>query len=135
MSEAKIDLHAHTYFSDGWASPGELVNYASAIGVQVLAICDHDNAGGVREALPIASQAGIRLVAAIEFTTHGIEIYHHAIDQTARSHFLTLAHRYNLAITGGSDEHGWPSGLPYLGNQPVTFAMLEKLARKAGACL
>ncbi len=69
MNEMKIDLHTHTYFSDGRASPAELVNYAARIGVQILAICDHDNARGVREALSIASQVGIRLIPAVEFTT------------------------------------------------------------------
>jgi len=284
MPELKIDLHTHTYYSDGRASPAELVNYAKQTGVQYLAICDHDNARGVREALPIDAQVGIQLVPGVEFTTRwdacempawesdvdllgyfidpasqfflkieeaaladfssrmetwcaaltaagypvtmqdvllknkrypgtmqliqavaakendndlikadqivraqmnkvppcshsieqaiadihacggvavlahpgtqylrwhggllsenglkllvdagldGIEIYHFLVDQAARRHFFSLARRYNLAITGGSDEHGWPAGLPYLGNQPVTYEMLSNLANKA----
>jgi len=282
--ERRIDLHTHTYYSDGRASPAELVNYARQIGVQFLAICDHDNARGVREALPIAEKVGIQLVPAVEFTTHwaacemppwesdvdllgyfinpvspgflkiekaaladftsrmenwcaalttagwpisleevyeqnprypgtmqliqavaakgyggslaeaeqivrsqmkklprcshsieqaiadihscggvavlahpgtqylrwrggllswkglkllveagldGIEIYHHILDEDAQMHLLRLARRYNLVVTGGSDEHGWPSGFPYLGSQPVTYEMVSKLADKA----
>ena len=284
MNDQKIDLHTHTYYSDGRASPEELVTYAASIGVGTLAICDHDNARGVREALPVAERFGINLVPAVEFTTRwdacemppgesdvdllgyyinplsaaflkieeaaladftfrmktwcatltaagtpvtledvylqnprypgtmqlikavaangygknfneaaqivgsqmdkvprcchkieqaiadihtcggvavlahpgtcyirwhgrslgrkglnllvemgldGIEVSHHAVDAAAQEHFRTLADQYHLAITGGSDEHGWPTGLPYLGCQPVTRAMLLSLECKA----
>jgi len=284
MLETKIDLHTHTHYSDGRASPAELVTYAAMIGVGTLAICDHDNARGVRKALPIAERIGVNLVPAVEFTTRwdacemppgecdvdllgyyinpvspafleiedaaladftfrietwcailtasgfpvtladvyeqnpfypgtlqlikavaakgyghnfeesaqivssqmkkvppcshtiqqaiadihacggvavlahpgtwyirwrgrllsgkglkqlvdagldGIEICHHALDPAAQEHFRSLALRYNLAITGGSDEHGWPSGLPHLGSQPVTREMLFSLECKA----
>ncbi|NIO68780.1 MAG: PHP domain-containing protein [Anaerolineae bacterium] len=49
-----IDLHMHTYYSDGKYSPAELLHYAASIGLETMAIADHDNANGVREALPLA---------------------------------------------------------------------------------
>jgi 3',5'-nucleoside bisphosphate phosphatase len=65
---APCDLHMHTYYSDGRASPAELVQQAAKVGVQMLAITDHDNTRGAREAAPLAAQAGIELIPAIEFT-------------------------------------------------------------------
>ena len=64
----EVDLHTHTYYSDGRASPAELAERAAALGIKVLAIADHDSARGAREALPIAEQLGIRLIPAMECT-------------------------------------------------------------------
>lgn len=45
----KADLHIHSTFSDGRASPKEILLYAKAIGVEVISITDHDTFnGGVR---------------------------------------------------------------------------------------
>lgn len=64
-----IDLHTHTYYSDGRYSPAELVEAAQRIGVRVLSITDHDNTRGSREAIPLAKAAGIEFIPAVEFTT------------------------------------------------------------------
>jgi len=65
-----IDLHMHTHYSDGKYSPAELLRYAASIGLETIAITDHDNANGVREAGPLAQELGIELVPAIEFACH-----------------------------------------------------------------
>jgi len=49
----RIDLHAHTTFSDGDLPPEALVRRAIARGIGVLSITDHDSI----EALPIARGA------------------------------------------------------------------------------
>jgi predicted metal-dependent phosphoesterase TrpH len=67
-SQITCDLHMHTYYSDGRASPAEVLRHAASIGLTTVAITDHDNARGAREALPIAAQLGIELIPAIEFT-------------------------------------------------------------------
>jgi len=41
-----IDLHMHSYYSDGRHSPEEIVNHAHKIGLEAIAITDHDNAQG-----------------------------------------------------------------------------------------
>ncbi len=64
-----IDLHMHTYYSDGRASPEEVVQHAAQIGMKTIAITDHDNVRGSREARPIATELGIELIPGIEFTT------------------------------------------------------------------
>ncbi len=279
---SSIDIHLHTYYSDGRASPQELVEHAAALGMQTIAITDHDNARGSREALPFAEQLGITLIPAIELTcrwdasqappgksdidvlgyfldlerpeflafeaqilddfhertdigcwyltaegytmtrqdvlkenphyagTHplimavmrkgyapsyeraleqvdtiwknvrpssftidqvismirqaggvpvlahptivpwpsgwlnvqaiqelvemgleGMEIYHPRLNPEARQYFLSLANQFDLLVTGGSDDHGWPEGFPRMGSQEVTSEMILGLQEKA----
>ena len=64
-----IDLHSHTTASDGTYSPRELVEAASAIGLDALAITDHDNFEGFHEALSHARDAGLNLICGIELST------------------------------------------------------------------
>jgi predicted metal-dependent phosphoesterase TrpH len=72
-----IDLHSHTYESDGTYSPAELIDAARDGGVRVLAITDHDTLAGYDIAVPIAEQAGIDLVCGIELSTklHGHSVH------------------------------------------------------------
>ncbi len=44
-----IDLHTHTDRSDGLLPPGELLAAASAAGIRLLAITDHDTLAGFRD--------------------------------------------------------------------------------------
>lgn len=39
----KTDLHIHTYYSDGVFSPEKIVDTAIDVGLQAIAITDHDN--------------------------------------------------------------------------------------------
>ena len=39
----RTDLHIHTYFSDGVFSPEKIVDTAIDVGLQAIAITDHDN--------------------------------------------------------------------------------------------
>jgi predicted metal-dependent phosphoesterase TrpH len=50
----RIELHAHTHFSDGTLSPAELVALASERGLTALAITDHDSVEGVAPAIAAA---------------------------------------------------------------------------------
>jgi 3',5'-nucleoside bisphosphate phosphatase len=64
-----IDLHTHTNESDGTYSPFELVDAALAIGLEALAISDHDTLTGYDRALPRARKKGLDLVCGIELST------------------------------------------------------------------
>jgi 3',5'-nucleoside bisphosphate phosphatase len=64
-----IDLHSHTNFSDGTASPAELLKAARAAGLSALAITDHDTLAGFDVASPLAAGSGAELVCGIELTT------------------------------------------------------------------
>ena len=47
----KADLHVHTTASDGRLTPEEIVQKASRIGLDVIAITDHDSVDGIERAL------------------------------------------------------------------------------------
>ena len=64
-----IDLHTHSYYSDGRSSPAELIEAAAALGLTALAITDHDTLRGCIEAVPLAQGAGLELVPGVEITT------------------------------------------------------------------
>ena len=87
-----IDLHMHTHFSDGKYSPSELLQLAAGIGLEVIAITDHDNANGARQALPLASAVGIELVPAVELTTTwpGLELPPGETDVDLLGYFIDL---------------------------------------------
>jgi predicted metal-dependent phosphoesterase TrpH len=63
-----IDLHTHTTASDGRLTPGELVARASAAGVTVLSVTDHDTVAGCAAAAAACAAAGVRFVPGIEAT-------------------------------------------------------------------
>lgn len=64
-----IDLHAHTNESDGTLTPLELITLARTIGLDALAITDHDTFAGYDLARPIADRHGFDLVRGIELNT------------------------------------------------------------------
>lgn len=55
-SPGKADLHMHTTASDGWPEPHELVDHAHAIGLDVIAVTDHDTIEGALRAAEHASR-------------------------------------------------------------------------------
>jgi predicted metal-dependent phosphoesterase TrpH len=66
MASPRYDLHSHSLASDGTLTPGELVERASAQGVEMLALTDHDTTDGLAEARQVATARDVRLVAGIE---------------------------------------------------------------------
>src|ERR1700761_4305697 len=64
-----FDLQSHSIHSDGALAPADVVAAATAAGVELLALTDHDNAAGVPEAQQAAQAAGIALVSAVEITS------------------------------------------------------------------
>jgi predicted metal-dependent phosphoesterase TrpH len=62
------DLHSHSTASDGALAPAELVRVASAAGVDVLALTDHDSTAGLGEARVAAAAIGIELINGIEIS-------------------------------------------------------------------
>ncbi len=64
----KIDLHSHSTISDGTYTPTDLVRYAAAQGVEIMALTDHDDLGGLAEAHAAAEEAGVRLVNGVEIS-------------------------------------------------------------------
>ncbi len=75
-----IDLHLHTYYSDGTMSPEELVLFAKKRGVETIAITDHDGIGGLAEAAEAGARLGVRVIPGIELSTEDEEgVYMHIL--------------------------------------------------------
>ena len=65
----KADLHIHTKYSDGELTPTQVVEACSTYGLDVIALCDHDNVGGVREAKFAATKTDkLKVVSGIELS-------------------------------------------------------------------
>ncbi|HEY9135440.1 MAG TPA: PHP domain-containing protein [Pseudomonadales bacterium] len=82
-----IDLHSHTTASDGALQPEELISLASARGVDVLAVTDHDTTDGLLAAQEAATKYGIQMIHGVEISTrwsgHDIHVVGLGIDMNA----------------------------------------------------
>jgi 3',5'-nucleoside bisphosphate phosphatase len=65
----RIDLHTHSYFSDGSCSPSALVKLAHQCDLTILAITDHDTTEGLAEAREAAQGLPLELIPGIELST------------------------------------------------------------------
>ncbi len=83
----KFDLHLHSTASDGRYSPEELVSTAATLGLEVIAITDHDSVEGIAPALK-AAQAfpTLKVIPGVEVSTdvpHGeVHVLGYFIDYT-----------------------------------------------------
>lgn len=75
-----IDLHLHTTYSDGSYSPTQIVKEAALLGMETIAITDHDITGGYEEALEESKKWGIKLITGVEITTHDYHILGYNFD-------------------------------------------------------
>jgi len=63
-----IDLHTHSTASDGKLTPAELMRHAKAVGIEVIALTDHDTLSGLEEASEEAARVGIEFIPGIEIS-------------------------------------------------------------------
>lgn len=87
------DLHCHSTVSDGWLAPAALVQRAVANGVDVLALTDHDELGGIDAAAAEAAALGLRFVA-------GVEISVSFAGETIHIVGLGIDHRHPVLVGG-----------------------------------
>lgn len=75
----EIDLHCHSFCSDGYYSPANKVFEAYRRKMKCIAIADHDLFDGQKEALTAGEIFGVDIMPAIEFYTDrpGVEIIAH----------------------------------------------------------
>lgn len=83
----RVDLHMHSWVSDGDVSPTEVVRHAEKAKLDVIAVTDHDTAGGVQEALKASEGRSVSIVPGIEISTmhegRELHILGYWIDPTA----------------------------------------------------
>jgi predicted metal-dependent phosphoesterase TrpH len=148
---SRCDLHSHTIYSDSVLTPEELVRQAAKIGLSTLAITDHENTRGNREAQPIAKELGINLIPAVELVTrwdgYGWAVWGHAVD--VLGYFIDWDHPEFVQLTdemlteyyaqvGATCEEATRTGYPVtleeaFAAQPTyasVFSMVEALKHK-----
>lgn len=64
----RIDLHSHTTVSDGTDTPAELLALARRLGLDVLAVTDHDTFDHLPAARAAAAREGIQFVPGMELS-------------------------------------------------------------------
>ena len=71
------DLHVHSHFSDGTWSPEQLVAEAERLGLDAIALCDHNTVAGVPRFMAAGQGSSVQTVAGIEFSTdfQGTELH------------------------------------------------------------
>ncbi|MBI5789970.1 MAG: PHP domain-containing protein [Rhodocyclales bacterium] len=94
MKPINADLHCHSTVSDGLLAPADLIRRAQANGVELLALTDHDELGGLAEARAAADEVGLRFVDGVEVSISW------GVDQTV--HVVGLGiDPANVALGGG----------------------------------
>lgn len=97
----KADLHLHTTASDGRLEPKELVRLAVKVGLDVIAITDHDVIDGIVPAIAAAHEisSSLKVIPGIEINTdvpHGeVHILGYFIDYTDKELAATLERMCN----------------------------------------
>jgi predicted metal-dependent phosphoesterase TrpH len=67
---SKVDLHIHSTASDGRYSPQEIVHKAAGLGLEVIALADHDSVAGIVPALEEARSLNRpQFIPAVELST------------------------------------------------------------------
>ena len=63
-----VDLHNHSYYSDGFFSPAEVVKFAYEADCDLFSLTDHDTVEGITDAQLEADKLGIRLINGVEIS-------------------------------------------------------------------
>ncbi len=64
----KYDFHTHTTISDGSFTPTELIKKAIDEGFNTIAITDHDNIDGIKEAQKVAGNSNLQIIPGVEIS-------------------------------------------------------------------
>ena len=94
------DLHCHSTVSDGLLTPAAVVERAKTNGVDLLALTDHDEIGGLDEAMAAASACGVNFVTGTEISVSWGD------DQTVHIVALNFDHRAAVMVDGLSRVRG-----------------------------
>ena len=65
-----VDLHIHSIYSDGTATPTQLIELARASQLSGFALTDHDTVEGVPEVLRLGQEHGLKVVSGVEINAH-----------------------------------------------------------------
>lgn len=86
-----------------------------------LAVMAHPGLNRTDEVIPVMVEAGL----------DGIECFHTKHSTAMSEHYLEIADRFQLLVTGGSDCHGFSKGKPVMGGVRLHYEYFERLKAKA----
>ena len=69
----KLDLHLHSCYSDGRLQPADLVRECKKIGLEMIALTDHETVEGLPEAIEEGGKVGVKVIPGIEFSVSDYE--------------------------------------------------------------
>jgi 3',5'-nucleoside bisphosphate phosphatase len=93
-------------------------------------------AGGLAVlAHPGLSRADETIPALIRSGLDGLECFHTKHSTYMTEHYLEVAEKHDLAVTGGSDCHGMSKGKPLIGSLKVPYQYVEWLEQRRSARL
>ncbi len=103
-----IDLHVHSFVSDGYNSPREIIKLAHEKNLKAIALTDHDSIEGLKEAEEEAQKYKVKFLKGIEISTaYGdgglLHILGLGID-TNNEYFLGCYNKMRIAREEGIDE-------------------------------
>ena len=96
----------------------ELIHQAG--GVAVMA---HPGLNRTDEVIPVMAEAGL----------DGIECFHSKHSTAMTNHYLQIADKLHLLVTGGSDCHGLNKGKPLVGSVKLPYQYVEKVKERAAS--
>lgn len=86
-----IDMHVHSYYSDGDISPSELIWNAKKIGLKGIALTDHDTFDGIEELLAEGKKQNFQVYSGVEIscqdknTGRQVHILAYGLDENGRN--------------------------------------------------
>ncbi len=96
------DLHIHTIHSyDGTASVPAVLRRAKELGLNVIAITDHDEIAGALKAMELASTYGIQVIPGIEITTADGDLLAYNITEKVPPHLSVEETILRVGALGG----------------------------------
>jgi predicted metal-dependent phosphoesterase TrpH len=122
----RIDLHTHSDRSDGTDDPAELVGRAVAVGLDVVALTDHDTAAGWDAARSAATDVGIGFIPGMEISCSyrgvGVHLLAYLLDPT----YPPLVEELRRVLDGRSAR--LPATLERLGSLGIEITADDVLA-------
>ena len=144
-----VDLHCHSTVSDGALAPADVAARAKAGGVDVWALTDHDEIGGIPEAREAAHALGMHYVTGVEISVtwagHTIHIVGLQFDeknedlvnglQRTRSGRERRAHEMAEQLAAAGIPDAFEGALKYVGNPDlISRTHFARYMVEIGAC-
>lgn len=134
-----VDLHIHSYYSDGVDTPLQIIRSAKVKGLNLISISDHDNLRGYFRGINEAKRWGIDLVPGVEITTiehHLLALSFNPFDKQFRNYIehsrqvyegvcrqrIDLLKKDNIPITFEKVKNAFPTSS--LGKYAILWTML-----------